>query len=115
MGVECSFMAENPLMGRSSGSAFLAFFAVMDRLGLIISCVPVFTGEMEVMSELGIGVFNLTVTTTVLMSRDVESSLPVRLIFLGFRKMCAPLRAPLHAASVTLAFGRNIWHKPRIY
>ena len=46
-------------MGASSGLVFLALFAMMDRLGLIISCVPVRSGEMGLGLELGLGGFNL--------------------------------------------------------
>ena len=57
--VECQFTAENTLMGASSGLAFLALFSIMDRLGLIISCVPVRAEEMELGLKLGLGGFNL--------------------------------------------------------
>ena len=86
MDVECPFMAENKLMGALSGSAFLALVAMMDRLGPIISCVPVCAGDMELGLELGIGVFKLAVTTSKLTSRGIEPSLPVSLTFLGVRK-----------------------------
>ena len=55
MDVECPFTSENKLMGVSSGVLFLALFAMMDRLGLIISCVPVCAREMELGLELGLG------------------------------------------------------------
>ena len=76
-------MAENTLMVASSGSEFLALIAMMDRLGLIISCVPVRAGETELGLELGLGGFNLAVTSAKLTSPDVDPSLPVRLTFLG--------------------------------
>ena len=74
-------------MGASSGLAFLALVAMMDRLELIISCVPVCAGEMELGLELGIGGFIMMVATTVLTSHFVELYLYVRLAFLGVWKM----------------------------
>ena len=71
MDVECPFTANNSLMGASSGPAFLSFFAMIDYLGMIIPCVPVRAGEMEVLFELGLGEFNLAVPTAGLTSRDV--------------------------------------------
>ena len=111
MDVECLCTAESTLMGASSGSAFFALFAIMDRLGLIISCVPVRTGEMEVLLELGLGGFNLAVATEDLTSHGVDPSLPVRLTFLGVQKT----RVPLCAASVTLTSGIIVWREPKIY
>ena len=58
-------------MGFSSGSAFLALVAIMDRLGLIISCVPVHAGDIELGLEIGVGGFNLTVAMLELMSRGM--------------------------------------------
>ena len=84
---ECQFMAKNPLMGVSSGSAFLALLAMMDPLGLENSCVPVHYGEMELGLDLGLGGFNLAFASAELTSCGVEPSLPVRLTFLGVRKM----------------------------
>ena len=81
MDVECPFTSENKLMGVSSGVLFLALFAMMDRLGLIISCVPVCAGDMEVLLELGIGGFNLAVDTAELTTHGVEPSLTVRITF----------------------------------
>ena len=110
MDVECLFMAKNPLMGASSGSAFLILFAMMDRLGLIIACVPVRAGEMVVLLNLGLGGFNLVVATAELKSCGMDPSLPVQLTLPGVWKM----RAPLCAASVTLAFGSTVWCEPKI-
>ena len=104
MDVECPFTAKTLLMGASSGPAFLAFFAMIDHLGLIIPCVPVRAGEMEVLFELGLGEFNLAVSTEGLTSRDVELYISVQLTFPGVRKMFAPLLT----ASETLAFGITI-------
>ena len=87
MDVECPFTAENPLMGASSGSAFLALVVMMDHLGLIISCVPVHAWDTELWLELGIGGFIMMVATTVLTSHFVELYLYVRLAFLGVWKM----------------------------
>ena len=90
--------------------AFLASIAMMDRLGLIISCVPVCAGYMELGLELGFGGFNPMFSTAELTSRGVEPFLPLRLTFLVVRKM----RAPLRATSVTLAFGSTVWREPKI-
>ena len=87
-------------MGVLSGSAFLALLAMMDRLGLILSCVQVRTGDMELGLELGLDGFNLAVATADLTSCGVNPSLPVQLTFPGVQKMCMPLRA----ASMTLTF-----------
>ena len=91
-------------MGASSGSALLALFAMMYRLGLKISCVPVRAGEMKLGLELGLGVFNLTFASVELTSGGVETSLPVRLTFLGFRKT----RPQQRATSMTLASGSTV-------
>ena len=76
--VEYPFTAEIPLIGASSGSEFLALIAMMDRLGLIIYCVSVCAGDMELGLELGLGRFNLTVATAVLTSCGVEPYLRSR-------------------------------------
>ena len=110
MYVECPFTVENSLMGASSGSELLAFFAMMDRLGLIIYGVPDRDGEMETLLDLWFRGFNLMVDTAELKIRGVEPSLPVRLTLLGVQKMLAPLRA----ASATLAFRSTVWRKPKI-
>ena len=73
-------------MGASSGSDSPALFVMMDSLGLIISCVPVRAGEMELGLKLGLGGFNLSDATAVLESFGMEISLPVRLTFPGVRK-----------------------------
>ena len=65
---------------------------------------------MELGLELGLVVFNMVVDTAELASCGVEPSLPVRLTFLGVRKMHVPLRT----ASVTLAFGIPVWRDPNI-
>ena len=92
------------------GSAFFDLFAMMDCLGVVISCVPFRAGETEVLLELGLGGFNLVVATVELTSHVMEPSLPVRLSFLGVQKMCALLRA----ASVKLAFRSTIFREPQI-
>ena len=74
-------------MGALSGSSLFALFAMTDRLGLLISCAPVRPWDMEVLLEIGLGGFNLTVATTELMSRGVEPSLPVRLTVPGVWKI----------------------------
>ena len=86
-------------MGVSSGLEFFALFAMMNRLGLIISCVPVRARDMEVLLELVIRGFKMAVTTEELTSCDVDLYLPVRRT----------------AASVTLAFGSTVWNEPKIY
>ena len=108
--VECPFTDGNTLMRASSGLAFLTIIAMMDRLGLKISCVPVRAGEMELGLELGIGGSKLAFALAELTSHGVEPSLPVRLTFLRVRKMHAQLRA----VSVTLAFRSTLWRKPKI-
>ena len=77
---------------------------MMDRLRLIISCVLARAREMEVLLDLGLGRFNLAVVTAELAAPGVDPSLTVQFTFLGARKM----RAPLCAASVTLAFGSTV-------
>ena len=61
--VEYKFTARNPLIGASSGLAFLALLVMMDHLGLEISCVLVRAGEMVLVLELGLGGFNLAFTS----------------------------------------------------
>ena len=96
-------------MGALSGSSFFALFAVTDRLGLLISCVPVRAWEMEVLLEIGLGGFNIAVATSELTSRGVDLSLPMWLTFLGAQK----IHAPLCTASVTLTFGSIVWREPK--
>ena len=110
MDVECPCTVENPVMGALNGSAFHALVVMMDRLGLKIYSAPVLVGEMEVLLKLGIGGFNLVLDTEVLTSCCVETSLPVQITFLGFRKMQAPLRA----ASMTVSFGSTVWRNPKV-
>ena len=101
---------ENPLTRALSGSAFFALVVIMDCLELRISCVPVRFGETEVLLKLVIGIVNLAVSTALLMSCDMETSLTVRLAFLGVRKM----RAPLRVVSVTFSFGSIFWRSPKV-
>ena len=110
--VECQFTAKDPSMGASSGSAFLAFFAILEWFGLINSCFPVHAGEMELGLYPGLGGFNLKFVSAELTSRGVELSLPVRLTFLGVQKFsrnCAPRpwRLPSGAPS---GAGSNLLH-----
>ena len=70
-GCRVSIYGKNILMGASSGLEFLALFVMMDRIGLIISCVQVRAREMGVLLERGIGGFNLAVVTEELMFRGV--------------------------------------------
>ena len=57
------------------------------------------------------GGVNIEGATAVLMSHGVEPSLPVRLPSLGVRKV----RAPLHAAFVTISFRSTIWRAPKAF
>ena len=110
IGVECPCTDRNKLMGASSGSDFLTFCGIMDRLGLTISCVPVRVGELEVPMKFELWRVNLAVATAVLTSRGVELSMPVRLTSLGVRKMPATLRA----VSVTISFGSTVWRASKL-
>ena len=97
-------MGENPLMGVLSSLTFLVLLVMMDRLGLIISCVSVCAGEMDLGLELGLVGFNLAEALAELMSYGVEPSLFVCLTFLRVQKYayhCAPhlRRLPLGAMS----------------
>ena len=69
--VDFPFTAENPLMGSSSGLAFLALLVITDRLGLEISCAPVRAGKMELGLELGLEVFNLAFASAELTSHGM--------------------------------------------
>ena len=110
MGVGYPCTAGNRLMEASSGSKFLASRRTMDRLGLTIYCVPVRVEESEVLMQFGLWRVNLAVATEVLTSCSMDPPLPVRLTYLGVRKM----RAPLRAASVMIYFWSTVWRAPKV-
>ena len=83
----------------------------MDLLGLTIYCVPVRVEELEVLLKFLIRGVNLAVATAVLTSHGVEPSLPVRLTYLGVRKM----RVPLRAASVTISFRSTVCRVSKVF
>ena len=87
----------------------LAPFCGPGWLGLRISWFPKRAVDTELGLEPGLGELNLEFSSD-LTSRGVERSLPVRLTFPGIRKMCAPV----HAASVMLAFRSTVWSGLRI-
>ena len=97
-------------MVASSGSVFLAFCGMMDRLGLTISWFPVCVGESGVPMKFGFWRVNLTVATAVLTSCGLDPSLSVRLTSLRVQKMLAPL----YAVSVTISFGNTVWREPKV-
>ena len=100
MDVECPCTDKIRLMGASSGSDFLALVAMMERLGLTIYWFSSHVGYMKVLLKHGLGGVNLLVATVVLMSLEVDLSLPVRITSLGVWKKCVPLqRCPLGAPS----------------
>ena len=95
-------------MGAPSGLAFLRLCGMMDHLGMKISSVQVRVEDLDVLMKFGIWRVNLEVATAVLMSCDMEPSLPVRITSIGVRKIHAPLRA----ASLTISSGSTVWSAP---
>ena len=87
-----------------NGSAFLPLFEILRWLGLKISWFPVRIGETELPMQLGTWELNLEFSSE-LISHGVATPL---LAYITFPESPRKMRAQLHAASVTLSFGRTV-------
>ena len=91
-------------MEASDGSAFLPLLVVLGLLGLKISWFPIFVGEMDLSTNVGIWQLALDLVSEEEASLGLARSLSVPITFSVVRKMCAQGRA----VSATLACGREV-------
>ena len=92
-------------METRNGLVFLPLLAVLGLLGLKISWFPIRVGETDVATNVGLWQRALDLVMGEAVSLGVARSLSISITFAVVRKM----RAQGCAASVTFAYGRDVW------
>ena len=97
-------------MEASSGSEFLPLFAILGWLGLKIYWFPIRVGETDVATNVGLPQLTLDLVPEEEVSLGVARSLFVPIKFPVVRKMIEQGRP----AFVTIACGRDVWHRLKL-